>query len=501
MGRLTADEVYRLTESLVAIPSISPDVDAETRCARAIAAALPAEAMSGTWSTPDGRPIVWARATGRPGPAVLMLAHYDTVGTREYGDRNAFDSTSLRECFADEPAHDERFVRDLELERREPGTWMFGRGALDMKSGVAAGIAALHACHDEPPVVGDVVFVATPDEEHESAGILAALPELARMKVEDDVRFVGALNLDFGEGPVAYAGVEGKLLLGILAVGAPTHAGAPLEGTDAINLAASVVTPMTLETDAVGPLGHIPVALALRDLKTHYDVQTAAEAYALMHVPLPDTRVEATFDAMRAHARQAAEGWLERLGQQRVQAVRQGARRSGMQPEGVAVLSIADLGGPGNGTPDRADDMQRLALDAARAAARSSDVPAPYVMLYASPPFYPASSRCDGPVGAATREVCEVEGHEVRALYPFVSDACYLRWDENTEWLTRHMPGFGGAYALPVDAMRALDLDVVNLGPWGRDAHGLHERVHAPYAFGTLPGLIERTARRALELA
>jgi len=38
----------------------------------------------------------------------------------------------------------------------------------------------------------------------------------------------------------------------------------------------------------------------------------------------------------------------------------------------------------------------------------------------------------------------------------------------------------------------------VTLGPWGRDAHGLFERVHAPYAFEKLPRLIAEVAKAAL---
>jgi arginine utilization protein RocB len=47
--------------------------------------------------------------------------------------------------------------------------------------------------------------------------------------------------------------------------------------------------------------------------------------------------------------------------------------------------------------------------------------------------------------------------------------------------------------------MRALDLDVVNLGPWGRDAHGLFERVRCDWAFGRLPGIVAEVVKRCLE--
>ncbi|TMQ61815.1 MAG: hypothetical protein E6K78_12395 [Candidatus Eisenbacteria bacterium] len=63
--------------------------------------------------------------------------------------------------------------------------------------------------------------------------------------------------------------------------------------------------------------------------------------------------------------------------------------------------------------------------------------------------------------------------------------------------MSRQLPSLGREYHLPVEESRALDLDVVNLGPWGRDAHGRLERVHAPHAFGVLPALLVETVQRA----
>jgi len=47
----------------------------------------------------------------------------------------------------------------------------------------------------------------------------------------------------------------------------------------------------------------------------------------------------------------------------------------------------------------------------------------------------------------------------------------------------------------------SLDFPVVNIGPWGREFHQRLERVHAPYAFGILPGLILAIAQGVLSRA
>jgi len=47
-----------------------------------------------------------------------------------------------------------------------------------------------------------------------------------------------------------------------------------------------------------------------------------------------------------------------------------------------------------------------------------------------------------------------------------------------------------GSYRLPLEAMRQLNLPVVNLGPYGKGAHQPGERVLMSYAFGALPQLV-----------
>jgi arginine utilization protein RocB len=89
----------------------------------------------------------------------------------------------------------------------------------------------------------------------------------------------------------------------------------------------------------------------------------------------------------------------------------------------------------------------------------------------------------------------------MRPFYRHISDASYLAWrDEPADVVARFLPAFGREYEVPTEAAAALDLDVVNLGPWGRDAHGAFERVYAPYAFGRLPRMIVEVVRAALSL-
>src|SRR6185295_5751871 len=132
--------IRSFAESLIAIPSVSPDPIGERACAEHLAGALPAGSTRGRWLTADGRPVVWALVRGRSPRTVLLLGHYDTVGVGEYAAFGAPDAEALafrpdelrrvllaaRSGPTSEAAL--RAEADLEEERANPGTWMFGRG-------------------------------------------------------------------------------------------------------------------------------------------------------------------------------------------------------------------------------------------------------------------------------------------------------------------------------------------------------------------------------------
>ncbi len=509
-----------LAERLVAIPSVSPDPEGEARCARALLDTLPAGLERGTWPAADGRPIVHASLRGRSPRTVLLLGHYDTVGVSEFAAIDsradaplAFDCSALRAWLLD-PAHaasqPEALARDLEEERETPGTWMFGRGALDMKGGLAAGVAAIdRLARERDALEGGVLFVATPDEEHESAGMRAAVDAIARLATEQGLELAGAINLDYVERPSAYSGVMGKALAHVWALGVPTHAAAPLDGVDAIQLAAAVVARATRSRALVDRWEHLhgapAVALRLRDLKSGYNLQTAAEAVAEINLVTFARPLAETMHQLREVAIEALDEWSRAMADLSRWAGRAAASRGGFDPRS-RVLTYPELLERAGFAPDadplgdgpRSGDTRERLRERLNHLARAAKLAGPLVVLSLLPPWYPAAAPRDGALERAAAAVLEHEGLDFRAFYPYVSDAAYLAWRADpAETVARFMPALGREYRLPAAAAAALDLDVVTLGPWGRDAHGLFERVNAPYAFDRLPGLIEAVVREA----
>ena len=160
-----------------------------------------------------------------------------------------------------------------------------------------------------------MLFVATPDEEHDSAGMITALHELRRLLDAEETVPVGVLNIDYSNEPAAYLGLMGKLEAACYVIGRPTHASRPFDGLDAAQLAAAITARVTQSRDLVdahdGHRGVPPVVLRLRDLKPAYNVQTALEAWAEFNVLTFTRSVHDTLVILKAEAARALQALLK----------------------------------------------------------------------------------------------------------------------------------------------------------------------------------------------
>ncbi len=141
-------EIVELLRQLVAIDSINPDLVpgavGEEKIARFIAGWFERAGLEVVWDEPaPGRPNVIGMARGTGGGRSLLLnAHMDTVGV-----------------VGMEGPH-EPYIQDNRL---------YGRGAYDMKGGLAA-IMAAGAAVKSRRLRGDVIVTAVADEEYASIG-------------------------------------------------------------------------------------------------------------------------------------------------------------------------------------------------------------------------------------------------------------------------------------------------------------------------------------------
>jgi acetylornithine deacetylase len=150
-------DIQDLVNHLVAIDSRNPMLDpngpGEGPIAAAVAAFLRESGLEAALVEPlPGRPSVVAllRGTGG-GRALLLNAHLDTVGFGAMADPVAPRVAAGR---------------------------LYGRGAYDMKGGLAAVLAAAAALARGERLPGDLIVTAVADEEHASIGTAAAIAYL-----------------------------------------------------------------------------------------------------------------------------------------------------------------------------------------------------------------------------------------------------------------------------------------------------------------------------------
>jgi len=203
-------QIAEVLAGLVRIESINPDLvrggSGELKIARFVADFLSAAGLkTRIQQVGSGRGNAVGVLRGRgEGRSLMLNGHLDTVGV-----------AGMEAPFA---------------ARVESGR-LYGRGAQDMKGGIAAALVAAAALAKGPPLKGDLVIAAVADEEHKSLGTRALLEEVtadAAIVMEPTGLEVVTAHKGF-----AWAEIETR--------GHAAHGSRPQEGRDAIAMMGRVL--------------------------------------------------------------------------------------------------------------------------------------------------------------------------------------------------------------------------------------------------------------------
>jgi acetylornithine deacetylase len=221
------DPVLALLKDLVAIDSVNPSLVAGGAGERDVVQRIALEMRAAGLDVQiaeaaPGRPNVFGVIeTGRPGPALMLCGHSDTVGVE--GMAAPFD-----------PA-----IRDGKL---------YGRGAQDMKGGVAAILGAARAlAASSGGLKGRVIVAIVSDEEYASVGADAAVKDWTA----DAAVVAEPTDLAIGVGHKGFEWVE------VVTQGVAAHGSRPDDGVDAILMMGRVLGALeALERGFVGGSAH-----------------------------------------------------------------------------------------------------------------------------------------------------------------------------------------------------------------------------------------------------
>jgi arginine utilization protein RocB len=505
-----------------------------------------------TIDDPLERYILAALVRGNGPHTLILTGHYDVVTIDNYGPLAAWAADPaallprLIEALETEAARDPGLAPAdrIALDDLRSGHFLPGRGMLDMKSGLAAGLAVLQRFAQLPASFrqGNLLYIAAPDEEIASHGARTAalrLPDLAR---EWGLDLAAAINLDASDdhsdgalGQAIYMGSIGKLLPAVYWAGRETHAGSPFSGVNSTRLAAELTRRIDCNPDLVdsldGEFTSPPVCLKQTDTKAHYDVTTPAASWCYYNWLTLRTPVSAVLEQVQTLARQALEAVQRSLHEDAAryaQLTGHAIPLPDWQPRVYLFAEVKALALSRGGlavqrqleelekhlSADPTLDAPTCCLALTEAAWSASGLSGPAAVVGIAALHY-APARVEG-AGKPTR-LRQVLTRQAKALsreagtpislrpfFPGISDVSFLGGRvsaQEMEVLRANSPAWDSRTGFDFGAASTLELPAVNIGPWGRDYHQRIERVYTPYSFEVLPELLWRIARDVLAAA
>ena len=478
---------------------------------------------------PFERSNVLALVRGTGSCTVVLTGHFDVVSAANYGPLEpwAFEPEILREKLIADLCQSARSQSEhLALRDLESGEFLPGRGLLDMKSGLAAGLVALYRFAQLEERFGNLIFLALADEEVQSHGARGAISQLEALIQEFNLEIDCVINLDAtgdtgdgGEGQAVYYGSVGKLLVSAYVAGIDTHAGYPLTGINPNFLLSEIVTRIecnpALADHAHGESAPPPTSLKQMDLKTHYDVTTPARAWACWNVLTHGKPAAKVLEEFREQTQTALDQSLETLrGRARAWGTPSDSWPAALEVQAF-VMTFAELILQAQRQPDFDARLGHFIasldprLDAPTVSGRitdfvwaQSELIGPAVVLGFGSLHYPAVLLEDETIIRTIRASLETAQRELgiqireRQFFAGISDMSWfgVANTHDLEIVNTNTPAPQARIQGPT-----LGVPTINIGPWGRDYHQWLERAHIKYSFEHLPEIVWRVAMAVLK--
>ena len=544
------DEVKTLTKELVRVPSIVK-TSGEADCAKRVYEfyrelpyfqSHPEQLMlQQTEDDEIERYNVLAMVKGTKGDSnrtVILMGHLDTVGVDDFGSLKeyAFDPDTLPGLLRKLKLEDD-VIRDL-----DSGEYMFGRGALDMKSGVAGHMWLIRYFSEHPEELdGNLIAIAECDEEDNAHGIISALKVLKEWKQVHGLDYIAAINADYStpyheedENRYVYFGTIGKLLPSFYVVGKETHVGQAFGGLDPNLLVAELTRLIDYNPDlsdqAQGEVTIPPVSLKQTDVKDTYTVQTALAAYVYYNffthsmtpkdvmAAMKEKAVEA-FDRVVKYTNESYQRFCELAGhvytplswKTRVytweEFYRELVKQHGTPFEEHLRQYALDLH-QNNPALDLRDFNVRMVEEAWSWAKDKT----PAIIVFYSSTMYTNLEMTGRTANERTllesvsEAVKELQAYSDRPVvtkmfYPYISDSSFMALGgdrEDLDALENNTPAWGIKYKHPIEDIAEINVPVVNIGTFGKDGHKLTERVHMKHTFEHIPNITYQAIKKLI---
>ncbi|MEB8093186.1 M20/M25/M40 family metallo-hydrolase [Mammaliicoccus lentus] len=473
--------------------------------------------------TGDGRNAVLAYYKAPNSKKTLIcISHYDTVGIDDFSEykMHAFEMDKLTEIFKE----NDKYLSEDAKEDIKTGDYLFGRGSMDMKPGLMIHMSTLEKAIYESWDI-NIIVVSVPDEEVGSLGILKAVEKLNQLRKEDQLEFELHLNSEptFSQAEkdsnhYIYSGTIGKIMPSVLCYGKETHVGQPTQGLSSNYIQSFINKEMeynpTFKEEYKEETTPLPVSLMSRDIKEHYDVQTPFRTVALYNIFLFNKNAEDVFKTFNSIVEKAVkeceetyQNIIKNEGQSRKININimtfKELKLTAIEEFGEAHVNLII-----EQIINQISDERAQAIEIADQLMHMLKNLGPTVITFFAPPYYPAAhssedSFIDEIVETVSQKSLEQFDRTSKRQYFFngISDLSYAKYrqdDDGFESYIEQTPNFNQSYFIPFHDIKEISAPVLNIGPIGKDAHQVTERIHTKSAFEEIPYLIEHVIKKHL---
>lgn len=528
------EEVKALTLDLVKIDSVNGNHQGEKKVSKYIADYFKKIAYfkKNKNQVFTYKESVIAYIKGKTNKTIILMGHVDTAGIDDYKTikEYAFDSEKLKTKLKEKFELTEDILKDL-----NSGDYMFGRGILDMKSGVASNMTVMkYFANNLDELNGSLVFIAESDEEGNSKGIIDCLDILAEIKDKEKFDYKVTINTDFNTGVNSkddnryiHVGTVGKLLPSFLIFGKEAHVGNPFNGFDPNFLNSEINKLISYNCDFCDidrGSSVPPVCLKMKDTKDAYTVQTALKAYSYYNYMLYNSSPSEVLNKAKDIAIKAFDNTINYLNKEYKRYCSLNKLKYQKLPwstnvytydEWCKLLTKTNKNFNSEMTSfskklheDKPNlDIRDFAYEIVNKTYDYYPSKKPVVVAFFASMFYANTVSKDKKLeDCVLKAIDSIKKETNRTIklapyYPYISDMSFMSTSisnkENKDMLA-NSPGHGYSYTYPYAKIKNINTSLVNIGVYGKDGHEFSERVDTYHSFKNVPNLTLLTIKNYL---
>ena len=528
-----SEKIEKLTKKLVSINSVNNDSNkGESKVAKYIYDYFSKNAYFKNhpnqlmmFDCENNRHSTIAYIKGKTNKTIVLMGHIDTVEIDDYGKAKKYA------CNPDKII--DELIKHFDLDKKvlddiKSNRYMFGRGTLDMKSGVAVNMVVLdYFTKHLDELNGSLLLLAECDEEGDSKGVISALDKLIEIKEKEKFEYKACINTDYSVSDnndrFMYLGTVGKLLPSFICIGKESHVGSPFKGFDPSLLLSILNKNISLNADLADKskdkTSVPPICLKQSDFKQSYTVQTAGSAYAYFNYMLYTSSPVKVMNNCLRIAKNSFKETINLLNNNYKKYCKNNKLTYQKLPYEVNVYTFEEFDAYLRGSnPDYKNDIKAYAKKLVKdnpsidireysyklvlKAYEYYELKKPVLIVYFGSTFYSNIETKDKKLREAVYKTAEMINTEskydikVSDFYPYISDMSYLSCPHSSKdikAMLANCPYYEYRYDYPYEKTKQIEMPTVNIGTFGFDGHTYIERMEKDYCFNELPNLVYTT--------